>query len=78
MTQAELEQWMVLAKCGDGRVRRFHEFMKGFASVPSSRDLILTWANVMVAAGARIGRSSESRWGDRWNRSLSNATCEND
>lgn len=37
---------------GDGRVQRFHKFMKGFAAVPSSRDLILTWANVMVAARA--------------------------
>ena len=57
MTEAELEQWIVLAKWGAGRVQRFHEFMKGFASVPSSRDLILRWADVMVAArtnGRRI------------------------
>ena len=57
MTEAELEQWILLAKWGAGRVKRFHEFMTGFASVPSSRDLILMWAEAMVAArgsGRRI------------------------
>ena len=58
MTEAELEQWIVLAKWGAGRVQRFHEFMKGFASVPSSRDLILRWADVMAAARAN-GRRIE-------------------
>jgi len=52
MTEAELEQWIVLAKWGAGRVQRFQEFMTGFASVPSSRDLILQWADVMVRARA--------------------------
>jgi hypothetical protein len=41
MTEAELEQWILLAKWGADRVRRFRVFMTGFASVPSSRDLIL-------------------------------------
>ena len=57
MTEAELEQWILLAKWGAGRVKRFQEFMTGFASVPSSRDLILMWAEAMVAArgsGRRI------------------------
>jgi len=57
MTEAELEQWILLAKWGAGRVQRFQEFMTGFASVPSSRDLILKWAEAMVAArvsGRRI------------------------
>jgi len=57
MTEAELQQWILLAKWGAGRVKRFHEFMTGFASVPSSRDLILMWAEAMVAArgsGRRI------------------------
>src|ERR1035441_6669074 len=58
MTEAELEQWILLAKWGAGRVQRFQAFMKGFASVPSSRDLILRWADAMVAARAN-GRRIE-------------------
>jgi predicted nucleic acid-binding protein len=58
MTEAELEQWIVLAKWGAGRVQWFHDFMKGFVSVPSSRGLILRWADVMVAARAN-GRRIE-------------------
>jgi tRNA(fMet)-specific endonuclease VapC len=57
MTEAELERWIVLAKWGADRVRRFRSFMTGFASVPSSRGLILQWAEVMAAArgnGRRI------------------------
>ena len=52
MTDAELGQWILLAKWGVDRVRRFRIFMTGFVSVPSSRDLILQWAGVMVAARA--------------------------
>ena len=52
MTEAELEQWVLLAKWGPERVSRFHGFMNRFASVPTSRDLILKWADVMVAARA--------------------------
>lgn len=63
MTEAELEQWILLAKWGAGRVQRFQEFMTGFASVPSSRDLILGWADVMVAARAN-GRRIEAA--DAW------------
>ncbi len=57
MTEAELEQWILLAKWGADRAQRFRVFMTGFASVPSSRDLILRWAEVMVTArenGRRI------------------------
>ena len=57
MTEAELEQWILLARWGADRIQRFREFMTGFASVPSSRDLIVKWAEVMVAArtsGRRI------------------------
>ena len=61
MTEAELEQWVLLAKWGVDRVRRFRVFMTGFASVPSSRDLILQWAEVMVAAKAN-GRRSEAAY----------------
>ena len=63
MTEAELEQWILLAKWGVDRVRRFRIFMTGFASVPSSRDLILRWAEVMVAARAN-GRRIEAA--DAW------------
>jgi tRNA(fMet)-specific endonuclease VapC len=63
MTEAELEQWILLAKWGVDRVRRFRTFMTGFASVPSSRDLVLQWAEVMVAARSN-GRSVEAA--DAW------------
>jgi tRNA(fMet)-specific endonuclease VapC len=63
MTEAELEQWIVLAKWGPGRVQRFQEFMKGFASVPTSRDLIVSWAHVMAEARAN-GRRIEAA--DAW------------
>ena len=63
MTEAELEQWILLAKWGVDRVQRFRVFMTGFASVPSSRDLILQWAEVMVTARAN-GRRIEAA--DAW------------
>jgi predicted nucleic acid-binding protein len=63
MTEAELEQWILLANWGADRVRRFRVFMTGFASVPTSRDLILQWAGVMVAARAN-GRRIEAA--DAW------------
>src|ERR1035438_2904394 len=63
MTEAELEQWILLAKWGMDRAQRFRGFMTGFASVPSSRDLILQWAEVMVAARAN-GRRIEAA--DAW------------
>jgi predicted nucleic acid-binding protein len=63
MTEAELEQWVLLARWGADRARRFRAFMTGFASVPSSRDPILQWAEVMVAARAS-GRRIESA--DAW------------
>ena len=58
MTEAELEQWILLAKWR-GAGPPFRTFMTGFASVPSSRDLILQWAEVMVAARAN-GRRIEA------------------
>jgi predicted nucleic acid-binding protein len=61
MTEAELEQWILLAKWGVDRVRRFRVFMTGFASVPSSRDLILQWAGVMAArANGRLIESADA------------------
>jgi predicted nucleic acid-binding protein len=52
MTEAELEQWILLAQWGADRARRFRVFMTGFASVPSSRDPIHHWAVAKVAARA--------------------------
>ena len=63
MTEAELEQWVLLARWGPERVTRFRSFMNRFPSVPSSRDLILKWAEVMVAARAS-GRRIEAA--DAW------------
>jgi predicted nucleic acid-binding protein len=63
MTEAELEQWVLLANWGPERTGRFREFMNRFASVPSSRDLILRWAAVMAAARA-AGRRMEAS--DAW------------
>src|SRR5580700_7006977 len=63
MTEAELEQWILLAQWGAGRIQRFQWFMTGFAFVPSSRELILKWAEVMVSARAS-GRRIETA--DAW------------
>ena len=57
MTEAELEQWVLLANWGAKRVEWLRLFLGKFVIVPSSRDLVLTWAEVMVAArrsGCRI------------------------
>ena len=43
-TEAELEQWILLAKWGADRIQRFRAFMTGFVAVPSSRDLVIKWA----------------------------------
>jgi predicted nucleic acid-binding protein len=63
MTEGELEQWILLAKWGADRIWRFRAFMNRFASVPSSRDLILQWAAAMVAARAN-GRRIDTA--DAW------------
>jgi predicted nucleic acid-binding protein len=57
MTEAELERWILQAKWGPERIVRFRTYMRRFVSVPSSRDLIVKWAEVMVEArsqGRRI------------------------
>jgi predicted nucleic acid-binding protein len=57
MTEAELERWTIQAKWGPERILRFRAYMKRFVAVPSSRDLIVKWATVMVqaqSAGRRI------------------------
>jgi tRNA(fMet)-specific endonuclease VapC len=50
MTEAELERWILQARWGSERIIRFRTYMKRFVSVPSSRDLIVRWAEVMVVA----------------------------
>src|SRR6266446_9793470 len=58
MTEAELERWILQAKWGPERIIRFRTYMKRFVSVPSSRDLIVQWAEVMVVART-LGRRIE-------------------
>lgn len=58
MTEAELERWILQARWGAERINRFRTYMKRFVSVPSSRDLIVNWAEVMVAAQS-LGRRIE-------------------
>src|SRR5438874_1251395 len=58
MTEAELERWILQAKWGTERIIRFRTYMKRFVSIPSSRDLIVKWAEVMVGARS-VGRRIE-------------------
>jgi tRNA(fMet)-specific endonuclease VapC len=63
MTEAELEQWALLANWGEKRVEWLRLFLRRFAVVPSSHDLVLKWAEAMVAA-RRNGRRIETA--DAW------------
>src|SRR5262245_29986092 len=63
MTEAELEQWALLSNWHEKRVEWLRIFIARFAIVPSSRDLILKWAEVMVTA-RRAGRRLETA--DAW------------
>jgi predicted nucleic acid-binding protein len=63
MTEAELERWILQAKWGPDRISRFRSYMKRFTSIPSSRDLVLCWAQVMIEAQKR-GRRIETA--DAW------------
>ncbi len=58
MTEAELERWILQAGWGPERIIRFRTYMKRFVSVPSSRDLIVRWAEAMVVARS-LGRRIE-------------------
>ena len=58
MTEAELEQWIIQSRWGVPKVARFRMFMMHFAVVPSSRDLVVKWAEVRVAARS-VGRRIE-------------------
>lgn len=63
MTEAELEQWALLSNWHAKRVDWLRTFLGRFVIVPSSHDLILKWAEVMVAA-RRVGRRLETA--DAW------------
>jgi predicted nucleic acid-binding protein len=63
MTEAELEQWVLLSNWGATRLEWLRLFLGKFVIVPSSRDLVLKWAEVMVAA-RRGGRRIETA--DAW------------
>ena len=63
MTEAELEQWALLSNWHAKRIDWLRIFLARFVTVPSSRDLVLKWAEVMVAA-RRVGRRLETA--DAW------------
>ena len=63
MTEAELEQWALLANWGEKRIEWLRLFLSSFAIVPSSHDLVLKWAEAMVGA-RRNGRRIETA--DAW------------
>jgi predicted nucleic acid-binding protein len=61
MTEAELEQWAILANWSAKKVEWLRIFLARFAVVPSSHDLVLKWAEVMASArrsGLRIETAS--------------------
>jgi tRNA(fMet)-specific endonuclease VapC len=63
MTEAELEQWALLSNWQPKRVEWLGVFLARLVVVPSSRDLVLRWAEVMVTA-RRAGRRLETA--DGW------------
>ena|SRR5258708_7657802 len=63
MTEAELEQWALLSNWHAKRIEWLRNFLGRFVIVPSSRDLVLKWAEVMVTA-RRAGRRLETA--DAW------------
>ena len=63
MTEAELEQWALLANWSEKRVEWLRLFLGRFAIVRSSHGLVLKWAEAMVAA-RRNGRRIETA--DAW------------
>jgi len=63
MTEAELEQWALQSNWHEKRIEWLRIFLARFAIVPSSRDLVLKWAEVMVTA-RRAGRHLKTA--DAW------------
>ena len=58
-----MEQWALLSNWQPKRIEWLQVFLGRFAIVPSSRDLVLKWAEVMVVA-RRNGRRLETA--DAW------------
>jgi tRNA(fMet)-specific endonuclease VapC len=63
MTEAELEQWALLSNWHAKRIEWLRTFLGRFVIVPSSHDLALKWAEVMVVA-RKNGRRLETA--DAW------------
>jgi tRNA(fMet)-specific endonuclease VapC len=63
MTEAELEPWALLSNWHAKRIECLRVFLRRFVVVPSSRDLVLKWAEVMVTS-RRAGRRLETA--DAW------------
>jgi predicted nucleic acid-binding protein len=63
MTEAELEQWALQSNWHAKRIDWLRIFLARFGIIPSSHDLIVKWAEVMVAA-RRAGRRLETA--DAW------------
>jgi tRNA(fMet)-specific endonuclease VapC len=59
----ELAQWALLSNWSAKRSEWLRVFLGRFVIVPSSRDLVLKWAEIMVAA-RRNGRRLETA--DAW------------
>ena len=56
MTEAQLQQWALLASWSEKRVEWMRLFLGRFAIVPSSHDLVLKWAEAMVADRRNVRR----------------------
>ncbi len=63
MTVAELERWTLQNRWSNQRIEWLRLYLRRFTLVPSSPDLCLKWAEVMVAAQA-VGRRIENA--DAW------------
>ena len=63
MTEAELEQWALLSNWQAKRIGWMRTYLARFVIVPSSLDLVLKWAEVMVAS-RKAGRRLETA--DAW------------
>jgi predicted nucleic acid-binding protein len=63
MTEAELEQWALLSNWNAKRIEWLRTYLARFVIVPSSHDLVLKWAEIMVAT-RKNGRHLETA--DAW------------
>ena len=63
MTVAEVEYWTLRHKWSEQRIQSLHLYLQRFTVVPSSPELCLEWAEVMLAAQA-VGRRMDCA--DAW------------